>query len=103
MAVSAYFHHVLSAWAGPCIKAEMCSISRKDLRGWGRAARRDSPAPSDSAPTAGEAQPDLAREVPAVELGAGGWGTPGWAAQVWPRPSTGQGVAQAPAGSSVSL
>lgn len=29
--------------------------------GWGRAARRDSPAPSDTAPTAGGAQPDPAR------------------------------------------
>lgn len=47
--------------------------------GWGRAARRGSPAPSHVAPTAGGARPGPARGggVPAVELERGGWGSPG--------------------------
>lgn len=48
-------------WAGLALKQKCAASAGNICVGWGWAARRDSPAPSDTAPTAGGAQPDLAR------------------------------------------
>lgn len=48
-------------WAALALKQKCAASAGNICVGWGRAARRDSPAPSDVAPTAGGAQPDPAR------------------------------------------